>query len=82
MDLASVVFLCAAAFVINMPFGLYRMGVKKYSWRWFLAIHLPIPLIILMRLGMGQSWRVVPFLFVFAIMGQLAGGALKTRNEC
>lgn len=77
MDFASVIILCFGAFLINLPFGFYRQGVRKYSWRWFLAIHLPIPFVLAMRLGLGQNWRVVPLLFVFAVVGQVAGGLLR-----
>ncbi len=77
MNLIPVFILCSGAILLNMPFGFYRMGVPRYSWRWFLAIHLPIPFIIAIRLGFGQGWQLVPFLFVFAVIGQLAGGLLR-----
>lgn len=79
MQLTMVLALCLAAVFINLPFGFYRQGVSRFSWRWFLAIHLPIPLVLALRISLHQSWRVVPFLFVFAIGGQFAGGILRVR---
>lgn len=78
MDYTAVFVLCLGATLLNLPFGFYRMGVRKYSWRWFVAIHLPIPLILVMRLSLGQSWRVVPLLFLFALAGQIAGGLMRS----
>ena len=36
----------AFVLVLNLPFGFWRSRVKKFSVPWFLAIHLPVPMII------------------------------------
>ena len=36
-------------FIINLPFGYWRGGLKKLSLWWFVAIHAPIPLVIGLR---------------------------------
>lgn len=79
MQLTTILAMCLAAAFINLPFGVYRQGVRRFSWRWFLAIHLPIPLVLALRLTLGLSWQIVPLLFAFAIMGQFAGGKLRMR---
>ncbi len=61
---------------INLPFGAYRTTVRKFSWPWFLAIHLPIPFIIVMRLSLGFGWWFVPFMLASAVTGQLLGSWL------
>ena len=65
-------------FVMNLPFGRWRAGVKKLSPAWFLAIHLPVVLAILLRVVAGVPFRLVLLpLFVAAFFfGQLVGGRL------
>lgn len=72
-----IILLCLGAAVINLPFGYFRAGVPKFSARWFLAVHLPVPVIILMRIGSGQGWSLVPAMFAFDVLGQLMGGWLR-----
>ncbi len=71
--------LCLAAAVINLPFGYYRAGVRRFSRQWFLAVHFPVPLVIIMRLLSGESWRVIPLLVASAVLGQMAGGLLRPK---
>jgi hypothetical protein len=66
--------LILAAFGANLPFGAYRSTVRRLSLRWFLAIHLPIPAIFLLRVEAGYSYWFIPWLFVAAVSGQLLGG--------
>jgi hypothetical protein len=73
----ELILLCLAAAAINLPFGFYRAGMRRFSWQWFLAIHFPVPLVIVMRLLSGEGWRVVPLLIACAVLGQLAGGLLR-----
>ncbi len=75
----KLLLVCAAVLAINIPFGYWRAGVTKFSWRWFLSVHLPVPLIILIRLWSGLGWRLSTFpLFVAAFfVGQLTGGKLR-----
>lgn len=72
-----LILLSLAAIIINLPFGYYRAGTRRLSWQWFLAIHLPVPLIIVMRLMSGVSWGAVPLLIGCAVLGQLMGGSLR-----
>lgn len=76
-----VLLLCLLAFIINLPFGFYRAGVRKFSWRWLLAVHLPVPLIIAARLTSGIGWGYIPVLIVFAVLGQLLGGMIRNMNS-
>jgi hypothetical protein len=65
-----------AAFGANLPFGAYRSTVQRLSWRWFLAIHVPIPAVFLLRTGAGYSYWFIPWLFAGAVCGQFLGGRL------
>jgi hypothetical protein len=66
----------ALVFVLNLPFGFWRARVRKFSWPWILAIHLPVPAIIALRIYSGLGWRFVTFPVLIAAFfaGQLAGG--------
>lgn len=62
-------------FVINLPFGYWRAGVKKFSLKWFLYIHLPIPIIVLLRIYSDIGFALYTYpLFVGAFfLGQFVG---------
>lgn len=79
MDLQLTLLLCLGAAILNLPFGYYRKGTRKFSWQWFLAIHLPVPLIFVMRIASGAGWTIIPLLIACALAGQLMGGMI--RNE-
>ncbi|OFW59169.1 MAG: hypothetical protein A2133_00200, partial [Actinobacteria bacterium RBG_16_64_13] len=56
------------------PFGFYRAYTRKLSLRWFLAIHLPVPLIFLARFESHLSYAFIPFTSLAFATGQLLGG--------
>lgn len=70
--------LMAIVFLINLPFGYWRASKERFSRGWFLAVHLPIPAVFLLRLGFGFSWIAVPFTVVAFAVGQYAGGSLHS----
>ena len=43
----------AAVFAVNVPFGWWRAGTRKFSRSWFLAVHAPVPLVVLLRIVSG-----------------------------
>lgn len=77
--------LIIAAFVLNLPFGYFRVKTKKFSIQWFLYIHLPIPAIFILRNLAGFGFKIVPLMVAGAVAGQLVGGRLNrarvTGNE-
>jgi hypothetical protein len=81
MDLHSktftVLLLCAFTVLVNLPFGYARTQTKKYSLRWFLCIHLPIPLIFIARTLSHIEFKYIPVLVLAAITGQILGGKLE-----
>lgn len=66
-------------FLVNLPFGYWRAGVKKFSPSWFGAVHVPVVLAIAIRLLAGLGFRLVLLpMFVGAFFfGQLAGGRVR-----
>ena len=81
MDLHSKTFtillLCAFTVLVNLPFGHARAKTKRYSLRWFLYIHIPIPLIFIARTLSHIEFKYIPLLVLAAITGQLLGGKLE-----
>jgi hypothetical protein len=75
MTLLSVALI---VFLLNVPFGYWRGSVKKFSLQWALAIHIPVPLVVLLRLnsGIGFAFISYPILIGAFFAGQYAGGRL------
>jgi hypothetical protein len=69
------------AFIISIPCGYFRQNYVKYSFMWFLLIHIPIPLIVLMRIGAGIDWRFIPLTLGGSVAGQIVGGAVNRRRK-
>ena len=68
----------ALVLLLNLPFGCWRARQRKFSLQWFLAIHLPVPLVIAMRIFGGIGWHIVtyPVLVGSYFAGQLIGSRL------
>jgi hypothetical protein len=75
----NLALLLLIAFMGNVPLGYLREAVVKFSLRWFVYVHLSIPVIILLRHHYGFGWSLVPFTLGFAVIGQLVGGRLRRR---
>jgi hypothetical protein len=62
-------------YLLNIPFGYWRESVRKFSLKWVLAIHLPIPVIILLRIysRIGFAFVTYPILVGAFFLGQLTG---------
>jgi len=66
---------CIATVIINLPFGYIRGGFRKLSFWWFVAIHAPVPLVIIIRKfhDLELSWKLAPFLLGSFFIGQFLG---------
>jgi hypothetical protein len=69
----------AAVIALNLPFGFWRAGVGKFSARWILAVHAPVPLVVAIRLLSGLGWHLItfPILMGAFFAGQFLGGRLR-----
>ncbi len=74
--------LLLAIVLVNLPFGYWREGVRKFSPAWFVAVHAAVPLIVLMRLALDIDWRLVnlPFMVAAYFGGQTIGARLRRRR--
>lgn len=73
--------LALITFIINIPLGFWREGVKKFSVNWFIAVHAAVPIVITLRISAEIEWRVltIAFLVFCYFLGQFSGARLKRR---
>lgn len=74
--LLSLPVVVALAAGVNVPFGYWRARVQRFSRAWFLAVHLPVPLVVGLRLVSGLGWRLsfIPVFVGAFCLGQWLGG--------
>lgn len=63
--------------LINLPFGYLRGKSRRYSFKWFLYIHLPIPFVFLARMLWSIEYKYIPLFVVAAVVGQITGSKVK-----
>jgi hypothetical protein len=71
--------LLAAACLVNVPLGALRSRQRKFSAKWFLFVHLSIPLIYLLRTTEGFGYWAIPPLIAAAVWGQVMGGRMAPQ---
>lgn len=66
--------------LINIPFGYWRAGARRFSVPWFLAVHLPVPLAVGLRVLVHLGWRIglLPIWAGAFFLGQFLGGKLRS----
>ncbi len=69
--------LALLAISVNLPLGYLRRRSQPLSWRWFLYVHLSIPLIAACRILSGIRFTAIPLLVLAAVAGQLLGGRIR-----
>ncbi len=71
-----------AVFLINLPFGYWRAGVRKFSWRWIVSVHAPVPAVVSLRLasGLGFQFITFPVLIGAYFLGQMCGGKANRKR--
>ncbi len=75
--------LAFAIVAVNVPFGYWRAGLRNFSRSWFVAVHAPVPLVVVLRLLFGVVWRLasLPILAGAYFTRQLLGGLLRGWRE-
>ncbi|MBK7980449.1 MAG: hypothetical protein IPK06_10765 [Ignavibacteriae bacterium] len=71
----KITLVAIAVLLLNLPFGYWRSKVKKFSLQWFLAIHIPVPFVILLRIysNIGFELYTYPVLVGSFFLGQFIG---------
>ncbi|HAK89586.1 MAG TPA: hypothetical protein DHV16_01780 [Nitrospiraceae bacterium] len=77
--MSSVLFITILTFVLHIPFGYFRSRAKKYSLKWFIYIHIPIPFIVLVRIITHTDYKFIPLFVIAAVAGQFFGGKLELK---
>lgn len=67
-------------FILTIPFGYWRANVKRFSFQWYLSIHIPVPFIVALRIfsDIGFSWYTYLFLVTAFFLGQKLGSYIYT----
>jgi hypothetical protein len=78
----AVWIVAGAILLVNLPFGYWRAGVRKFSVPWFVAVHAPVPVAVLLRWKAGLGFRLatLPVFVAAYFAGQLLGGRLRKRG--
>jgi hypothetical protein len=66
-------------FLLNLPFGYWRASVRKLSRQWFLAVYIPVALVIALRIYSGLGFKLISFPVIIGafFLGQFVGGRLR-----
>lgn len=64
---------------LNLPFGYWRAGTRRFSVPWFLAIHAPVPIAVGLRMaaGVGMHPSILPLFVAAFFAGQFLGGTAR-----
>ncbi len=76
-NVATIPILSSVAF-INIFFGYWRSNVRKLSPQWLMAVHIPVPIAIGLRLAfLGWSWVLLPAFVAAFFLGQFGGSQIR-----
>jgi hypothetical protein len=72
-----------AVLLLNLPFGFWRAGTRKLTLPWVMAVHVPVPIVVALRVFSGLGWRFVtfPVLIGAFFTGQFVGGRLRQWRD-
>ncbi len=81
--ITNLILATIAVFILNIPFGYWRQNVKKFSFQWFLAIHIPVPIIVALRIlvSIGFAWYTYVFFVGAFFLGQSFGAWLQKSKK-
>jgi hypothetical protein len=77
--------LALVTFTINILFGFWRAFQRFFSLKWFLAIHIPIIIIIILRFVSDVGFKPITFLYIVPAYifgqwtGRIIGGIVRRR---
>lgn len=74
----SIFVVAICTFVINIFFGYWRANTRRFSLQWILAIHIPVPIAIGLRLALlGWNWYLIPAFVLDYTAGQFLGSKIR-----
>jgi len=77
----KLLFIGFIVYILNIPFGYWRANEKKFSLRWFLAIHIAVAMVIALRLisHLGFAWYTYIVMVGAFFLGQQTGSLIRKR---
>lgn len=77
-----IVYMIPSVFLVNIPCGYWRQSVRKFCVQWFLAVHLPVPFIIIVRKLIGMDLSVSYLLLIVPayFIGQTLGASIRKKR--
>jgi len=81
LSMSPLWMVAALVLTINLPFGFWRAGHRKFTLPWIVAVHAPVPVVVALRFASGLGWQLAtfPVLVGAFFLGQFAGGTLRKR---
>jgi hypothetical protein len=79
-SITTIIIVTLVIFLINIFFGYWRSNTGKLTAQWIMAIHIPVPIAIGLRLGLlGWNWFTLPIFVAAYAGGQFSGGKIRGR---
>ncbi len=75
-----VLMIAGLCLFVSVPFGMLRMKFKKFSIPWFLMIHAPIPVSIIMRKIYELPFQYALIFLLFSVTGQVIGSTIIKKT--
>ena len=77
----NIWFAALLVILFNIPFGYWRANVRKFSLQWALAVHIPVPFVIALRLlgNIGFQFYTYLILVTAFFLGHLLGKMIYER---
>ena len=82
--ITKVVVVALVSFLANIPLGLWRSHQRRFSLKWFVAVHASVPFIIALRIWLDTDTAYILLFILLAVAGQLVGARLpcaKTAED-
>jgi len=73
MSPIALVAVGSVAFALNLVAGRRRAAEPKFSFRWFLYVHLPVLAVVPLRQWFELNILAIPFLVGISVVGQVFG---------
>jgi len=79
----NIYLLALIVLIINIPFGYWQANVRRYSFQFFLAIHIPVLLIILFRILSATGFELATLFYTVPafFLGQYAGSKIYSFRK-
>ncbi len=77
----KLLFISIIVLFLNIPFGYWRANVLKFSFQWILAVHIPVPVIVALRITthLGFAWFTYVFMVTAFFLGQKIGAIIYEK---